>query len=69
MALLRAQYYRGMKRQVTALFSVLVWFGSGIPAATAHAASGIIVDEPGPVFCLYNTVCKIDAQGKLSWIH
>ena len=39
--------------------------------ACAHPASGIVVDQQGQVFFIYSRhgVCKVDAQGKLSYIH
>jgi hypothetical protein len=52
---------------------LFVWlvglFSAIINTASAHPASGIVVDSQGQVFFVYKGVCKIDAQGKLSYIH
>src|SRR5262249_1527421 len=52
---------------VTASF-LLVHFSS---EARAHPASGIIVDKHGDVFFIHTGPggCKIDLQGKLTYIH
>lgn len=40
-----------------------------VNTASAHPASGIVVDSKGQVFFVYKGVCKIDALGKLSYVH
>src|SRR5256714_4655232 len=53
---------------VLVLSSLCGWFTAG---ALAHPASGIVVDSKGEVFFIHTGqgVCKIDAEGKLPYIH
>jgi len=60
-----------MKTLISGLLAVLASLGLAEYAASAHPASGIVVDEQGQVFFIHTGygVCKIDGQGKLSYIH
>src|SRR6266478_160275 len=55
-------------RAVLIVFSLSAWFAAG---AFAHPASGIVVNAQGEVFFIDTGrgVCKIDAQGTLTYIH
>src|SRR2546426_12174204 len=46
-------------------------FGLSVAGACAHPASGIVVNAKGEVFFVHTGrgVCKIDADGKLTYIH
>lgn len=50
---------------------VLAVLSSAQFTASAHPASGIVVDQQGQVFFIYSQhgVCKVDAQGRLSYVH
>jgi hypothetical protein len=56
---------------VGAIVATLVLCGPFHGGAFAHPASGIVVDKNGNVFFIHTGrgVCKIDAQGKLAYIH
>lgn len=58
-----------MRKQVSVFVASL--FASTLLTASGHPASGIVVDPSGQVFFIYSGhgVCKIDAQGRLSYIH
>src|SRR5205823_9675484 len=53
---------------ILAVSSLCGLFATG---AAAHPASGIVVNEKGEVFFVHTGVgvCKIDAEGKLTYIH
>src|SRR5438552_6108525 len=53
---------------VLAFSALCGWFAAG---ARAHPASGIVVNAKGEVFFIHTGrgVCKIDARGKLTYIH
>jgi len=59
-----------MKR-LPSLVVVLALLSSAGLTTFAHPASGIVVDKLGQVLFIYSGhgVCKIDAQGRLSYIH
>jgi hypothetical protein len=59
-----------MTKQIHVLLVILAWLDLVSPAASAHPASGIVVDEHGQLFFIYSGhgVCKFDAQGKLTYI-
>jgi hypothetical protein len=61
----------GMKKQIIVLIAALALLSSAKFTVFAHPASGIVVDQEGQVFFIYSRhgVCKLDAQGKLSYIH
>src|SRR5262249_4990368 len=54
-----------------AFFVTVVISGLSAAGAFAHPASGIVVNSKGDVFFIHTGrgVCKIDAQGKLTYIH
>jgi hypothetical protein len=56
---------------VFGVFTVVLLFALFAAGAFAHPASGIVVDTNGDVFFIDtgHGVCKIDAQGKLTYIH
>jgi hypothetical protein len=56
---------------VGAILATLALCGLFHSAAFAHPASGIVVDKNGNVFFIHTGqgICKIDAQGKLEYIH
>jgi hypothetical protein len=59
----------GMKNHIGVLAGVAGLITSILNTALAHPASGIVVDPEGQVFFVYRGVCKVDAQGKLSYVH
>ncbi len=58
-----------MKHHLGILVGMAGLFASILNTAVAHPASGIVVDPAGQVFFVYRGVCKIDAHGKLSYVH
>jgi len=62
---------RGMRKPISVVVAVLALFSSAEYSAFAHPASGIVVDQQGQVFFIYSGhgVCKVDSQGKVSYIH
>lgn len=60
-----------MKRIVRVLVAFVGFISSTLSPGSAHPASGIVVDPQGQVFFIYSGhgVCKIDSQGKLSYVH
>ena len=60
-----SQDYGRMKKQTQGLLAVLGLFGSVKNTASAHPASGIVIDSQGQVFFIYtgHGVCKLDTQG------
>ncbi|SPE52879.1 exported hypothetical protein [Verrucomicrobia bacterium] len=54
-----------MKWSTTVVFALLAVSGSVIRPASAHPASGIVVDEQGQVFFLYKGICKVEPGGRL----
>jgi len=59
-----------MKKARLILIAILLQFGT-FYTATAHPASGIVVDKYGNVYFIYSKtgVVKIAADGQLSYIH
>ena len=60
-----------MKRLVQVLVAMMGLISATLNPASAHPASGIVVDPQGQVFFIYSGhgVCKIDTQGRLSYLH
>jgi hypothetical protein len=58
-----------MKNHTAVLIGLAGLFTSILNTALAHPASGIVVDPEGQIFFVYRGVCKVDAQGKLSYVH
>jgi hypothetical protein len=60
-----------VKTQISILLGSIALLGSTKYPVSAHPASGIVVDQQGQVFFIYSRhgVCKLDDQGKLSYIH
>ena len=60
-----------MKKEIAVLIAALVLLNSANYSVYAHPASGIVVDQHGQVFFIFSGhgVCKVDLQGKLSYIH
>src|SRR5262249_38633038 len=56
---------------INALLISYVLCDAFINGAAAHPASGIVANEKGEVFFIYTGrgVCKLDAAGKLTYIH
>jgi hypothetical protein len=57
--------------QAAALLAVWSFCPLFVSRALAHPASGIVVNQKGEVFFIYTGrgVCKIDLEGKLTYIH
>ena len=60
-----------MNRYAALLVTLVGLSASIINTGSAHPASGIVVDPQGRVFFVYSGhgVCKVDAHGKLSYVH
>ena len=56
---------------IGAIFAVWSLCGLFTAEALAHPASGIVVNAKGEVFFIHTGkgVCKIDAEGRLTYIH
>src|SRR5262245_13638546 len=56
---------------VSGIFVVFFICGALAGRALAHPASGIVVNAKGEVYFIHTGrgVCKIDAEGKLTYIH
>jgi hypothetical protein len=60
-----------MNKLVQVLVALAELISANLNTASAHPASGIVVDPQGQVFFIYSGhgVCKIDTQGSLSYVH
>jgi hypothetical protein len=60
-----------MKKRIAILIAVLAMLSPAKYTIFAHPASGIVVDQQNQIFFIYSRhgVCKLDDQGKLSYIH
>ena len=57
-----------MKNHTAVLLGLAGLFTSILNTALAHPASGIVVDPKGNVLFIYRGVCKLDPQGRLSYL-
>jgi hypothetical protein len=57
-----------VKNSIAVLVGLAGLFTSIAQTVSGHPASGIVVDSHGQVFFIYKGLCKLDTQGKLSYV-